>query len=252
MRGQVNRNGKINRIFLPQINSMKTLYFLVIGLLASPTFAQDLTASELLEKTIQYHDPQGKWESFSGEFKVAMEMPGKPERKSIITINLPEQYFNLSERRDEKESFREVNGDDCRFSDKEGVAVAAKTADEQCERTVMMKDYYTYLYGLPMKLRDPGTILDPVVKKLTFKGKEYLVLRVTYDEGVGSDIWQFYFNPETYAMEVYQFFKGVDEKTGEYILLSDLLDVNGIKMPKDRAWYYNKDDGYLATDKLVH
>jgi hypothetical protein len=220
--------------------------------MATTAIAQTLSAPKLLEKSIQYHDPQGNWESFNGEFKIVMDMPGKPERTSVITLNLPEEYFNLSEQRDGKKSFRELNGDDCRFSDAEGEVVTTKTDDTQCERTVMMKNYYSYLYGLPMKLKDPGTILDPKVKKTTFKGKEYLLLRVTYDEAVGSDIWQFYFNPETYAMEVYQFFKGEDEKTGEYILLSDELEVNGIKMPKDRAWYYNKDDGYLATDRLAN
>lgn len=220
--------------------------------MATTAIAQTLSAPELLEKSIQYHDPQGNWESFDGEFKIVMDMPGKPERTSVITLNLPEEYFNLSEQRDGKKSFRELNGDDCRFSDAEGEVVTTKTDDTQCERTVMMKNYYSYLYGLPMKLKDSGTILDPKVKKTTFKGKEYLSLRVTYDEAVGSDIWQFYFNPETYAMEVYQFFKGEDEKTGEYILLSDELEVNGIKMPKDRAWYYNKDDGYLATDRLAN
>ncbi len=39
--------------------------------------------------------------------------------------------------------------------------------------------------------------------------------------------------------------------TGEYILLSEEALVNGIKMPKVRAWYYNKDDKYLGTDTLV-
>lgn len=229
---------------------MKNIYFIIICLLATRAIAQTLTAPELLEKSIQYHDPQGNWESFNGEFKIVMDMPGKPERTSVITLNLPEQYFNLSEQRDGKESFRELNGEDCRFSDADGAVVVTKTDNEQCVRTVMMKDYYTYLYGLPMKLKDPGAILDPNVEKTTFMGKEYLRLRVTYDEAVGSDIWQFYFNPKTYAMEVYQFFKGEDEKTGEYILLSDELLVNGIKMPKDRAWYYNKDEGYLATDRL--
>tara|TARA_R110001632_G_scaffold158854_2_gene277008 strand:- start:733 stop:1428 length:696 start_codon:yes stop_codon:yes gene_type:complete len=231
---------------------MKNILFLLICFLATTSFAQTISAPELLEKSIQYHDPQGNWESFNGEFKIVMDMPGKPERTSVITLNLPEEYFNLSEQRDGKESFRELNGDDCRFSDAKGEDVITKTNDEQCVRTVMMKNYYTYLYGLPMKLKDPGTILDPEVKKVRFNDKEYLLLRVTYDEAVGSDIWQFYFNPKTYAMEVYQFFKGEDEKTGEYILLSDELEVNGIKMPKDRAWYYNKDGGYLATDRLAN
>ena len=30
-----------------------------------------------------------------------------------------------------------------------------------------------------------------------------------------------------------------------------MITVNNIKIPKVRAWYYNKEDVYLATDKLV-
>ncbi len=87
-------------------------------------------------------------------------------------------------------------------------------------------------------------------------GEDYLVLKVTYDATVGSDVWYFYFNPKTYAMEVYQFFKTDDsgkEKpdTGEYILLSEEVLVNGIKIPRVRAWFYNKDNKYLGTDILV-
>jgi len=34
-------------------------------------------------------------------------------------------------------------------------------------------------------------------------------------------------------------------------LLTEEAIVNGIKMPKIRAWYYNKDDKYLGTDTVV-
>ena len=108
----------------------------------------------------------------------------------------------------------------------------------------------TYLYGLPMKLKDPGTILDPVVKRKKFKEKEYLVLKVTYEESVGKDTWYFYFNPLTFAMEVYQFFKDESKNDGEYILLNDEILVEGIKMPKNRSWYFNSNDKFLATDRL--
>lgn len=107
-----------------------------------------------------------------------------------------------------------------------------------------------------MKLKDSGTNLNETVEKRTFKGKDYLVLKATYDETVGSDVWYFYFNPKTYAMEVYQFFKtdkNGNEKpnSGEYILLSEETTISGIKMPKVRAWYYNKNDEYLGTDTLI-
>ena len=108
-----------------------------------------------------------------------------------------------------------------------------------------------------MKLKDPGTIIDPKATKKEFKGKYYWVLQVRYEYTVGSDIWNFYFDPESFAMEVYQFYK-TDEKgsiipdSGEYILLSEITEISGIKMPKVRQWYYNKNDGFLGTDTLTN
>jgi len=115
----------------------------------------------------------------------------------------------------------------------------------------MMRDYYTYLYGLPMKLKDPGTNVYEKIQQKTFKNKEYLVLKVDYDEAVGKDTWYFYFDPKTYAMEVYQFFHEESKNDGEYILLTDTMEVHNIKIPKTRTWYYNKGDVYLATDILT-
>lgn len=152
----------------------------------------------------------------------------------------------------------EVNNNDCKVSlngKTELTEEEIKTHRLDCERANMYKNYYTYLFGLPMKLKDPGTNIHEVVETKTFKGKEYLVLKATYDVNVGSDIWYFYFDPETYAMEIYQFFKTDDsgkqkDDSGEYILLTEETIVNDIKMPKNRAWYYNKDDKYLGTDIL--
>ena len=55
----------------------------------------------------------------------------------------------------------------------------------------------------------------------------------------------------TYAMEVYQFYHEEEKNDGEFILLSGLETVNGIKLPKERAWYYNKESKYLGTDFLI-
>ena len=52
-------------------------------------------------------------------------------------------------------------------------------------------------------------------------------------------------------MEVYQFYHEEEKNDGEFILLSGLETVNEIKMPKKRAWYYNKGEKYLGTDILT-
>jgi predicted membrane-bound dolichyl-phosphate-mannose-protein mannosyltransferase len=116
----------------------------------------------------------------------------------------------------------------------------------------MYKDYFTYLYGLPMKLRDPGTLIDPKVVQKTKNGTDYWVLKVTYEPEVGSDTWYFYFDQSSYALKQYQFFHEESKNDGEYIILEDEINIAGIKMPKNRSWYYNSDDTFLGKDILTN
>jgi hypothetical protein len=102
-----------------------------------------------------------------------------------------------------------------------------------------------------MKLKDPGTVLDPRVYKKTFKGSDYLAVKVTYDADVGNDTWYFYFNPATYALEVYQFYHDEAKNDGEYILLDGLMDIQTMKIPQNRSWFMNKDNTFLGADLLT-
>ena len=74
-----------------------------------------------------------------------------------------------------------------------------------------------------MKLKDPGTIIEPIAEKRIFKGKEYWVVQVNYAEEVGKDRWYFYLNTETYALEIYQFFHGIFYKSYEQIKIIFLI-----------------------------
>jgi hypothetical protein len=183
-----------------------------------------------------------------------MDSPGKEPRVSKITLDQPGSRFRLHVTQGTDVKTYEVNGPDCALTlnGSAGFSEAeAETHRLTCERASMYRDYYSYLYGLPMKLRDAGTKIGPVAEKRTFKGKEYLVLKATYDEQVGSDTWYFYFDPATYALEAYQFYHEESKNDGEYILLQDLENVSTLKMPRIRAWYYNKNDQYLGTDTLL-
>lgn len=234
---------------------MKTFFVLCLIFIVVPLCGQDITAEQLLEKTIAFHDPDNRWEKFKGSFKVTMSTPDKNDRVSQISIDLRKEQFELQSQRNEITLYQKVGKGTCQLrlnGNKEFSKEDESKYRLTCARAKMMKNYYTYLYGLPMKLRDPGTIIDPVVLTKEFKGKEYLILKVTYEQGVGKDIWYFYFDPATYAMEAYQFFHDESANDGEYILLSGIEEVSNIKMPKTRAWYYNKDEGYLGTDVLTN
>jgi hypothetical protein len=231
---------------------MKNLATLLLFFISIISFSQDITGNELLEKAIQFHDPNGNWETFEGQLFVTMETPNGAPRKSSIRINLPEQYFSVKAIRDTITTTYTVRKGDCNIAingNENPSEEQIKKFSLSCERAHMYKNYYTYLYGLPMKLKDEGTIIHQKVEKKAFKGKDYLVLKATYSKEVGKDTWYFYFNPKTFAMEVYQFFKETKD-SGEYILLSGLETINEIKMPKNRAWYYTKNNAYLGTDIL--
>lgn len=232
----------------------KITWSIFLLLICVQSTAQELTGKQLLEKAIAYHDPNDEWASFKGNLGVTMSTPDGKNRVSDISINFPNEYFQVIASKDSVELRQTLSKGECVLMLNGSIEISEedkKTHRLSCERANMYKNYYTYLYGLPMKLKDPGTIIADKTEKKTFKNKEYLVLKATYVKDVGEDIWYFYFDPNTYAMEVYQFFHDESKNDGEYILLSGEEEVSGIKMPKTRAWYYNKDHTYLGTDVLT-
>lgn len=233
---------------------MKQLTILLLTIFTiSTSFSQTITGTQLLEKTMEFHDPSGTWKTFKGTLHVTMETPNNPNRDSNIKIDLPNEFFYVKAKSGENTTEYTVDKEKCLIAfngDVNPTDSIKKKFRLSCKRAELYKNYYTYLYGLPMKLKDPGAIIHEQVNLDKFMGEMYLVLKVTYKKEVGKDTWYFYFDPKTYAMEAYQFYHDESKNDGEYILLSGIETINGIKMPKKRAWYMNKDDKYLGTDIL--
>lgn len=212
------------------------------------------SASEVLEKSIQYHDPEGQWHTFSGTLEINMETPDSPDRHSLVTIDLPNDFFGMNVTKGGNKTYRKVENGAC-LNKLNGKSDFSEEEKKQfrlsCDQTFKYKNYYTYLYGLPMKLKDPGTILHPEVETEDFFGTKYYKLKVTYAEPVGTDTWYFYINPETYAMEAYQFYHDEAKGDGEYIFLTGEIQYKNMRIPKVRKWYTNLDDKFLGTDDLL-
>ncbi len=227
---------------------------LLIVFTVNTVVSQILTGAQLLEKAIAYHDPEQQWHTFRGTLSITMNTPNSSDRFSEVMFNLPANYFKLMVTKDSITYEQELNKGICvqKLNGSSSISPAdAKKYRLSCERALTMKNYYTYLYGLPMKLKDPGTILSQKVLQKSFKGKDYLVLKVTYEESVGKDVWHFYFHPETYALNVYQFFHDEAANDGEYILLEGEMIIQNMKIPRKRSWYTNREDRYLGTDLLT-
>ena len=166
-------------------------YFLLSVLLCCgvSNYAQDITGPELLERAIAFHDPNDNWSTFKGKMLIEMESPKRSLRSTLIEMKLPNNYFKTTVKKDNYTIESELDKGDCTLKLNGSTSIFPRIKDSlniSCDRAKMMKNYYTYLYGLPMKLKDPGTIIDDKVIKKTFKGKEYLVLKATYEKEVGN------------------------------------------------------------------
>ena len=77
-----------------------------------------------------------------------------------------------------------------------------------------------------------------------------MVLQVSYSPEVGKEHWYFYIHPETFELKAYQFYHNEEENDGEYILLEELIEFEGLKIPKTRIWFMNKDDKQIGKDVI--
>lgn len=220
---------------------------------SSQLFFAQQTATDLLSKSIAFHDPNNNWEKFNAELNFNVIVPEKPDTKRKAIINNEQQSFSFFAQYEEGLLTYQAKQDKgtAKWNDSEEIPEdMAKKYRISPQRAIMYRDYYTYLYGMPMKLKDFGTIIHPEVENVEFHGKNYNRIRVTYAPEVGDDIWYFYFNPVSNALEAYQFFHEEAKNDGEYILFEELKEIQGVKFPRIRKWYYNKDEKFLATDEL--
>ena len=227
--------------------------FLLLPIFLTAQSKSDMTAQDLLQKSLDYHDPQGKWPMLSASIKLKETRPKGKDRISSLSFDNSKSYFSLTQNRDDNTHVRTVENGQCKASLNGSTDLTEEQITKHrldCPRTELLRNYYLYLWGLPMKLKDPGTILDPTVKTDEFQGRKVLTLRVTYDEAVGKDIWYFHFDPQTYAMIAYRFYHDETKNDGEYITLEGEVEVNGLRIPQTRKWYTHSEDKFLGTDSL--
>lgn len=209
---------------------------------------------QLLDKTITYHDPESNWSSLKTHLFLSSTDTAGKETLFELEIDNTDGYFSHITHQDGKEIIKGLSGG------KEFYLINGKTEISEEERkkyeltpegVKWVHSFYGYLYGLPMKLRDKGAIISDTVSTEAFNRKTYQTLKVTYEPGMGKEVWTFFLDPKTAAMEAYRFMFAPGSDEGEYILLDETLAVEDIKIPKERKWHLVKGNKYLGTDILL-
>ncbi|WP_426059031.1 DUF6503 family protein [Hymenobacter sp. B1770] len=233
---------------------MPKLLLLLVGLALLAAQPRPLTGPQLVQKSIAYHDPKGKWSTLKTRlYFQSTTAQGKVNTFEVELDNATGYFCHISHPGGREVVKGVVNGQevllldgkpDFTDEDRKQFRLAAGAAQGT-------RNFYTYLYGLPMKLRDAGTRVAEEAPMQSLLGKTYPTVQVSYDPAVGQDTWSFYLNPRTYALQAYRFYQHKEPNDGEYVVLDQELVVSGVKLPKERKWYLNKDDSFLFTDLLL-
>ncbi len=214
-------------------------------------YSQSLSASDLLQLSIKHHDPQGIWGKQPLELELTEKRPNGAVRTTKLLLDPASEVFRSRQVRDGQKFDIQISGKTVSIkvngkSPKDSALISQYRLTN--ERQIMMRDYYTYLYGLPMKLTDPGTILHSEVSDTSFQGKEVLAVKVSYEETVGNDVWYFYFDMESYALSGYRFYHDESKNDGEYITLEGEAVKGHLRLPKNRKWYTHQGNKFLGED----
>lgn len=215
---------------------MRLLTYLAIFALLFSCSSSDptpKTGRQWIEQSIKYHDPLGRWANLQAVFHVEDSLPaGKESRSYFFTLKNPDSYFSY------------------RFRDLEfevvGDSVNINQGEVENERALRLRNYYSFLWGLPMKLMDMGTVIEDSVREEILQGKTYHVVRVPYEK----DVWYFYLNPENYRMEAYKFYQDEAQGKGEIIYLEGEYEFWEMRIPMNRTWYRTQKPEFLGTDML--
>lgn len=240
---------------------MPAMNMLLVALILASSPGGLPSAEELVTRSVAYHDPEGLWESrgleITAEVRLAERLAaerGYATRTDRIRIHEASGSFEY--RSEKSGDVIEVFLDHGKFEARLNGSTEISETDREThglgqDRLPRWRDYFAYMFGMPMKLRDPGTRLDPRVRSEEFAGREVLALRVSYAPEVGGDVWRFYFDPTSYALVGCRFYHDEAANDGEQIVFEGEVSDGPLRLPRTRTWYMNKDGEQIATDEIV-
>ena len=215
-------------------------------------------AEQILEKTINFHDPENNWATFASSVEMQSYIPSRSEDKRVMIVVLDNEKsaFTSQYLQDGYAFTREVKGEEeCQSSWAKPDLTAEDSSRYRlnCAAAERSRDYYRYLLGLPMVLTDSAAHLSDSIYTQVVDGVSCDVLTVDYYPMGEHPTWEFYVNQENGALIQTRFFTyhaDRDTTTGEIIKLRELVDFDGMKKFGEFEWQY-LDSSLLASETFL-
>ncbi|MCP4520326.1 MAG: hypothetical protein GY827_01300 [Cytophagales bacterium] len=208
------------------------IYSFLAVLLVSANQVQETT----LDKAIKYHDSQAKWATLKDSFQLISNSKWSDWKDEHLTIHIDVAQNSLTYKNEERNIACQFTGDE---------TTALIDSCDCSSYASWTKNFYTYIWGLPMKLKDEGTIVTEA-KLVKFFGDSCHILKVSYEK----EDWEYYFKKDTYYLAGFRFEMKGEKGGGEIVRHEGVSNWNGIITPTKRSWY-DLDTTLLGTDKFT-
>ena len=241
---------KLKRLVFNKMG-VKRSYFLVlkIVLLANYSFGQEMPSKEVISLSIQYHDPENRWNSLNSDFLVLSDR----DTTALKLANNRSMVEWTEKLKDNRLISGGYIGDSC-YVRLDGKPIPPQGEIDNflldCPQIIGRSNYWLYMYGLPMKLNDKQAIIDPKALKVNFLDKEYWLIKVRYEGSAEGERWQFYFDPDSYRFAIAQYFHPALGDDSEYIVYDKPIDIDGMVIPSKHSWYMLNNTEFIGFEQL--
>ena len=208
----------------------------------------NISGQELWEKTIAYHDPNGKWDSYAGKMHMVTVIGKNQVFEEIIEINKTENFYKCTWIDKDTEVIKGIKNGEYFFGINEDSNPSEQLKSQYGlseDNTSSFKEHHTCHFGLPMELKTSGMTVEENVEVVEHDGRKYFALtfigmpdkvKHLYYEGK----LVLYIDPVTFGMRKIE--RESTKYPPDYTILSGEIDVNNVIIPHMKGVFRSEDD----------
>ena len=210
-------------------------------------------AELLIERSIDYHDPERTWYSEATPVAWTSSRPdGEISFHFDLEFGPGGDFLMVGDRKGKLFEYR-VHDNHVSASVDGSDEISDKIREEMVlvrDEGLFWRDYFGFLGGMPMNLLDGGVTITPAVRETELEGNRVQAVDVSFSAEFGTDFWTYFFELETARLVACRFHRQDPTADGEIILFEGESSIGSLKLPRKRRWYMNADQRFLGTDEL--
>lgn len=237
---------------------MQHMRIIILGiltiLLSSCNHEKLLLGEQILTQSIKEHDSLGIWNQTKMNLHIQEPRVSNPYRYSILHLNNSNNAFVLTRNRDNyiTKHIIESNGNSLILLDgKEEIdSMLIKKYRLDPSMNINYRKFYKSMYGLPMSLSNS---LEKILETTedVFNGKECYKIELELKEEIISKYWNIYISKSNNRILGMDIIFPDKPGEGERLYFEEIIEIEGIKIPRIRHWHKLKKNEYSGTDIII-